>query len=428
MINTPLVPNPTESLQSRFSQVRNQTLNICKPLKIEDYVVQPVEEVSPPKWHLGHTTWFFETFVLVPFQKGYKLFDDNYGYVFNSYYESVGTRVIRTNRGNLTRPSVDDVLRYRAYVDDAMNALFEEGLSGKASEIVILGLQHEQQHQELLIYDIKYILGNNPLFPPYHKKRFNGSETSEPGQLGSDEFIRIDEGIYEVGHHGQGFCFDNELGRHKVFLHEFQVQNRLISNGEYLEFINAGGYSKFQYWLSDGWEWVKSKSIKAPLYWYQIDNEWCTYTLNGLNKIDMNAPVAHVSFYEADAFANWKGKRLLTEFEWEVACKALVPSIPRDANFMESEIFETVGRKANNYQFYGDVWEWTSSAYRPYPFFKAAEGALGEYNGKFMINQMVLRGGSAATPANHIRPTYRNFYQPHLRWQYAGIRLAQDLK
>jgi len=428
MINTPLAPNPTESVQSRFSQVRSQTLNICKPLKIEDYVVQPTDEVSPPKWHLGHTTWFFETFVLVPFLKGYKLFDDSYGYVFNSYYESVGSRVIRTNRGNLTRPSVDDVLQYRAYVDDAMNMLFEEGLSGKGSEIVMLGLQHEQQHQELLIYDIKYILGNNPLFPPYHKKRSISSGTSEPVRPGSDDFIRIDEGIYEVGFKGEGFSFDNELGRHKVFLHEFQVQNRLISNGEYLEFIKAGGYSKFQFWLSDGWEWVKSNSIKAPLYWYLIDNEWCTYTLNGLNKIDMNAPVAHVSFYEADAFANWKGKRLLTEFEWEVACKTLVPSIPREANFMETGNFETAGRQSNNYQFYGDVWEWTSSAYRPYPFFKAAEGALGEYNGKFMINQMVLRGGSAATPANHIRPTYRNFYHPHLRWQYAGIRLAQDPK
>ena len=428
MIQSPIVNSCIDTIENRFSEVRAQTLRICEPLQTEDYVIQPVEEVSPPKWHLGHTTWFFENFVLVPFKSNYKLFDDDFGYVFNSYYESVGTRVLRTNRGNLTRPSVEEVLRYRHYVDEAMYQLLQTTISDKVCDLIELGLQHEQQHQELLIYDIKYILGNNPLFPPYHKGT-SGSVTSIDGAARPPRnFITIDEGVYDIGHQGREFCFDNELGRHKAYLHAFEVQDRLVTNGEFLEFINDGAYTKFQYWLSEGWEWVKVNAIKAPLYWYLMDNEWHVYTLGGLKRIDLQAPVAHVSFYEAEAFANWSGNRLLTEFEWEVACKMLAPAIPGEANLMEKGRFETVPAQGNNYQFYGDVWEWTSSAYRPYPFFKVAEGALGEYNGKFMINQMVLRGGSAATPASHIRSTYRNFFQPHLRWQYTGIRLARHLK
>lgn len=419
---------PQTEIQEHFLKVRNQTLAICKPLQSEDYSAQPVEEVSPPKWHLGHTAWFFETFVLTPYKAGYHLFNSDYGYVFNSYYETVGNRLLRADRGNLTRPSVQEVLEYRSHVDEAMNALFEEGIPGNAVEIVRLGLQHEQQHQELLIYDIKYILGNNPFFPSYHLPEQFSFEGVNNNSLLREEFVPIEEGVYEIGHGGSGFCFDNELGRHKVYLHGFQVQNRLITNGEYLEFINDGGYSKFQYWLSDGWEWVRTNGVKAPLYWHLVEDEWCSYTLNGMNKIDWHAPVSHVSFYEADAFANWKGRRLLTEFEWEVACKTLLPTVPETANFMESGNFEPVRRQGDSLQLYGDVWEWTSSAYRPYPFFKTAEGALGEYNGKFMINQMVMRGGSAATPATHIRATYRNFFQPHLRWQISGIRLARDFK
>ncbi len=428
MIKSPPALSRNDAIESHFSEVRAQTLRICKPLQTEDYVIQPVEEVSPPKWHLGHTTWFFENFILIPFKKGYKLFDNNYSYVFNSYYESVGARVLRTNRGNLTRPSVDEVMRYRSYVDEAMHELLGAGVSDKVRQTIELGLQHEQQHQELLIYDIKYILGNNPLFPPYQNV-LNGSflSTDGTGKLPRN-FITIDEGVYEIGHEGNEFCFDNELGRHKTYIHAFQVQDRLVTNGEFLEFINDGGYTKFQFWLSEGWEWIKSNAIQAPLYWYLMDYEWHAYSLNGLKRIDSQAPVAHVSFYEAEAFANWSGNRLLTESEWEIACKTLAPTIPGEANLMEKAHFEPRPARGNNYQFYGDVWEWTSSAYRPYPFFKAVEGALGEYNGKFMINQMVLRGGSAATPASHIRSTYRNFFPPHLRWQYSGIRLARDFK
>lgn len=246
-------------------------------------------------------------------------------------------------------------------------------------------------------------------------------------EIGREEYVTIEEGIYEIGQNGEEFCFDNEMGKHKVFLHAFQVQNRLVTNGEYMEFIKQGGYADFRYWLSDGWEWVKCNQVHAPLYWHLIGEEWQNYSLNGLRKVDPLAPVTHISFYEADAFANWKGKRLLTEFEWEVACKKLSPNVPNKANFMESDSFEPVRQQNKNMQFYGDAWEWTSSAYRPYPFFKTAEGALGEYNGKFMINQMVLRGGSSATPRNHIRPTYRNFFQPHLRWQITGLRLAQNI-
>lgn len=415
-----------DTLIQHFFDVRKLTMQLCAPLKTEDYVVQPIDFVSPPKWHLGHTTWFFETFLLEPYQKDYQVFNKDYSYVFNSYYESVGKRVIRTNRGNLTRPTVEEILAYRAYVDKAMEKwLVEVGnIPEKARKILTLGLHHEQQHQELLVYDIKYILGTNPLFPPY--KPMPGyptsiSPTAEP------HYLTIEEGLYDVGHKGEGFCFDNELGRHKVFIPGFQVMDRLITNREYLAFIQDGGYDHFQYWLSDGWQWVQTEHVNAPLYWHYIAEKWFNYTLEGLKPIDMDAPVTHISFYEADAFAQWKGKRLLTEFEWEIACERLSPTIPVNANFMEQDILAPVKQEKGNLQFYGDAWEWTSSAYRPYPYFKAEEGALGEYNGKFMINQMVLRGGSCATPKTHIRASYRNFYQPYHRWHFTGIRLAQNL-
>ena len=385
-------------------------------------MVQPVVDVSPPKWHLGHTTWFFETFVLAPNKKGYRLFDRSYGYVFNSYYESVGSRVIRTDRGNLTRPSVEEVLNYRKYVDEQMLAfLFENVLSEELRELIELGLQHEQQHQELLLYDIKYILGHNPLFPVY-KDSVDTRLQSEPHvDLG---FLKINEGNYTIGTDADGFHFDNEEGKHRVFLHTYEVADRLTSNKEYLEFIEDGGYDSFQYWLSDGWEWVNQNENKSPLYWHNIDGAWHQYTLQGLKPLVLNEPVAHVSFYEADAFARWKKMRLATEFEWEIACKHYQPAPHENSNIVEKEILRP-NYKSGDYQFFGNLWEWTNSAYLPYPFFNTKPGAIGEYNGKFMINQMVLRGGSFATPQNHIRPTYRNFFQPHLRWLFAGIRLAR---
>lgn len=381
------------TLLEEYLQIRKYSEQICEPLQTEDYVVQPVVDVSPPKWHLGHTTWFFETFILKPFSVNYQLHNDDYNFVFNSYYETVGNRVIRTDRGNLSRPSVNEIYKYRAYVDEAMAKFLAVPLKDEVKELLILGFNHEQQHQELLLTDIKYILGNNPLFPVYtkDKKEILASE-NESG------LIDISAGIYEIGYEGMGFSFDNELNRHKVYLHDFAISKTLVSNAEFLEFIEAGGYENFNYWHSEGWDWVKSNHITSPMYWHLIDGEWYNYTLGGLLPIDPNAPVSHISYYEAYAYASWSGMRLPTEFEWEIAAK----------------------------QFnWGERWEWTESAYLPYPGFSKAPGAIGEYNGKFMVNQKVLRGASIATPENHSRITYRNFFHPHLRWQYTGIRLVK---
>lgn len=382
-------------LLEKYLWVRKYSEDICKPLKTEDYVVQPVVDVSPPKWHIGHVTWFFETLVLKPYLKNYKEFHPQYNFVFNSYYETVGARVIRTDRGNLSRPTVEEVYQYRKYVDDAMTKLLKQPLSPEVKEIVIIGLNHEQQHQELLMTDIKYILGNNPLFPAYQKTSEN---KQKPLAAKENEFVKIKKGIYEIGFAGKGFCFDNELKRHSVYLVDFEISKNLVTNKEFIEFINAGGYSDFNFWHSDGWSWVKINQITSPLYWYLIDGEWHQYTLQGLQLVDKDAPVCHVSFYEAAAFASWRGLRLPTESEWEIA----------------AEKFD-----------WGMRWEWTNSAYLPYPGFTKVPGAVGEYNGKFMVNQMVLRGASEVTPPGHSRITYRNFFQPNLRWQYTGIRLAR---
>lgn len=389
--NTALQEN--QSLLHRFCEIRERTETICKPLAIEDYVVQPIVDVSPPKWHLGHTTWFFETMLLIPFNKAYKPFDLNYNFIFNSYYESIGARVIRTDRGNLSRPSVEQVYQYRHYVNKAICDFLASNLPEAFFPLFELGLQHEQQHQELLITDIVYILGHNPLFPSYQKT----SEIVEYSTINS-KWIDIDEGVYEIGFEGNGFCFDNELNRHKVYLNPFQIASELVTNKDYLDFISDGGYQNFRHWHADGWNWVNSTDAKKPMYWHFIDQKWYNYTLSGLQMIDLNAPVRHINFYEAFAFASWAGKRLPTEAEWEVA----------------------------NTQFnWGTCWEWTQSAYLPYPGFTKADDASGEYNGKFMVNQMVLRGASVATAKEHSRPSYRNFFQPHLQWQFTGIRLAQ---
>lgn len=381
------------TLLDQYQSVRKHSEKICEPLQTEDYVVQPVVDVSPPKWHLGHTTWFFETMILKPFFTAYQEFDPNYNYVFNSYYESVGARVIRTDRGNLSRPTVADVYQYRAYVDEAMESFLCAEPTEEIKEILILGLNHEQQHQELLWYDIKYILGHNPLFPAYAEENIEHHLKSE-----KQGWLRVDAGLYEIGHQTKDFCFDNELGVHKVYLNDFEISTALVNNGEYLEFMNAGAYADFRFWHAEAWDWVKNQDIKSPMYWHQIDSEWFRYSLSGLKPIDLAAPVCHISYYEAAAFAAWKEMRLPTEFEWEIAAQQLN---------------------------WGQLWEWTESAYLPYPGFSKAPGALGEYNGKFMVNQKVLRGASIATSPNHQRITYRNFFHPQLRWHYNGIRLAK---
>ncbi|MEM9856549.1 MAG: ergothioneine biosynthesis protein EgtB [Bacteroidota bacterium] len=410
------------SQKERFIHLRNNSLALCAPLSPEDQVVQPVVDVSPPKWHLGHTTWFFETFLLVPYLPNYKIFNKNYGFLFNSYYETVGSRVIRTDRGNMTRPSVQEIQDYRYYVDSAMEKLFDSGIASEYNDLLELGIQHEQQHQELLYYDIKYILGNNPLFPEYLPQNDVIS-----GEIRNVNTLEVEEGLYTIGFDRSGFHFDNELGVHKTFLHGFSFEDRLVTNGEYLEFMLDGGYSDFRHWLSEGWEWVKSNHIKAPFHWYFDNDQWFVYSLRGgLQTVNLAEPVMHVSFFEADAYAKWKKKRLLTEQEWEVACQQF-GNIDSDSNFSELANYGPKVAQTTNNQLFGDVWEWTSSAYRPYPFYAAPSGAVGEYNGKFMINQMVLRGGSCATSKTHIRDTYRNFFHPHLRWMFSGIRLASDL-
>ncbi len=410
----------------RFQQIRQQTENICQPLQAEDYVVQPIVDVSPPKWHLGHTSWFFEQFVLSTHKNNYQLFHPDYAYVFNSYYESVGKRVMRTNRGNLSRPAVEEVYKYRAYVNEQMaEYLQEQEVPDEVSYIIELGLQHEQQHQELLVYDIKYILGGNPLFPVYKEQAATGPTERSASAAG---WLEVPEGVYQIGwDKPEEFHFDNELGVHKEYMHACRLMDRLVTNAEYLEFIKDGGYKNFRHWLQEGWEWVKAEKVEAPFHWHKMDKEWWRFSMHGLDKLDMQAPVSHVSFYEADAFARWKGMQLPTEAAWEAACRKYSPDVPKSANMQDAALFEPQPPQAGNHQLYGDLWEWTSSAYRPYPYYSAAEGALGEYNGKFMANQMVLRGGSCATPRNHIRPTYRNFFHPHLQWMYSGIRLAQYL-
>lgn len=376
-------------LQEHYHKVRKYTEELCEPLTTEDYIPQPEAFVSPPKWHLAHTTWFFEAFVLEPNISTYKPFHEDFSFLFNSYYNAAGDRIFRADRGNITRPGVQEVYEYRAYVDKAMESLLD---NGDLEDLIVLGLNHEQQHQELLITDLKYTLGGNPIFPVYDKNFSIINATNH-----SAKKVLLEEGIYTVGHQGDGFCYDNEKGAHKVYIQNCNIDNYLVSNQDYLEFIQFGGYEKPQFWLDEGWAWVNENQIQAPLYWHNIKGEWKHFTLAGLKTVHPEEQLCHISYYEAAAFAEWKGRRLPTEFEWEVASDQLD---------------------------WGSRWEWTNSAYLPYPGFETAEGALGEYNGKFMINQMVLRGASQATSPGHSRKTYRNFFHASSRWQAFGIRLA----
>jgi ergothioneine biosynthesis protein EgtB len=392
-------------------------------------VVQPTTDVSPPKWHLGHTTWFFENFILREQLPDYQLFDERLNWFFNSYYESQGPRILRSQRGNMTRPSTDRILAYRAYVDQHLLAWLdsfgEQPLPDELAKLLEIGLQHEQQHQELLVTDIKYILGHNPSFPVYRETKAAATAQDTLPELAWHE---VAEGTYEVGFAGPGFCWDNELSRHRVYLHAYALATRLVTNREYLAFMEDGGYTEFSYWQMEGIEWARALEVQAPLYWYQREGAWYHYTLNGLRPLDLDAPVTHLSFYEADAYARWAGYRLPTEQEWEVAANQLVPEFPAAANMVEDGHWHPLPVQAKeDHQLVGHVWEWTNSAYLPYPRYPRLAGALGEYNGKFMVNQMVLRGGSCATPRSHIRLTYRNFFHADKRWQFTGLRLARDL-
>lgn len=405
------------SLLTRYQSVRQRTLALAAPLSPEDCCVQAMTEASPAKWHLGHTAWFFETFVLERWEDGFRPHHPAFRVLFNSYYNGIGDKHPRPQRGLLTRPSLDEVLAYRAAIDARMTSLLEGDVNVECQATIELGLHHEQQHQELLLTDIKYLLSRNPLFPAYH-------ERTAPGHPSAPlSWLYFTGGLCEIGHAGDSFCFDNEVPRHKVYLSPFRLASRLVTNGEYAAFIAGGGYRTPACWLAEGWDWRVSAERQHPLYWHAREDAWQEFTLAGLRPLDPDQPVVHLSYYEADAYARWAGARLPTEAEWEHAASALpVTGHIADAGWFHPQAAAGQGLA----QVFGDVWQWTQSAYAAYPGFRAPAGAVGEYNGKFMVNQYVLRGGSCVTPAGHIRPTYRNFFHPDACWQFSGIRLAQD--
>jgi ergothioneine biosynthesis protein EgtB len=419
-----VVGDGVASLRGQLVRTRQTSRWIAEPLTEEDQIVQAMEDASPTKWHLAHTTWFFEEMVLKPFDPAYRVFDERFGYCFNSYYETLGARQPRPKRSLLTRPRHDEVISYREHVDRALQTFFDRGDNGPSPEaltLIELGVHHEQQHQELMLTDCLAAFAGNPLRPAY---REDGVEASD-GKSASLEWIGFAGGLFPVGHDGSGFAFDHEGPRHEQLIRPFRIANRLVTNAEWLEFMADGGYAKPTLWLSDGWATVNREGWEAPLYWEQRDGAWQQMSLRGLAPVDPAAPVCHVSFYEADAFARWAGKRLPSEFEWEVAAGGQ----SLEGNLLTSEILHPEPARRGDHglqQMIGDVWEWTGSAFLSYPGFKPAAGAVGEYNGKFMCNQFVLRGGSCVTPEGHIRRSYRNFFYPHQRWQFTGLRLADD--
>lgn len=411
----------------RYQTTRAFTQQLCKPLEIEDFVIQSMPDVSPTKWHLAHTSWFFETFMLKPELSGYQTPNELYNYLFNSYYNAIGDQFPRPNRGLLGRPTVAQVFEYRQHVDQEMHRLLESLDDTKLVELasfIDLGLNHEQQHQELMLSDLKHVLFQNPLYPTY---------SSLPSQEHSQNvqtlnWISYPGGKSKAGFAGSGFSFDNETPEHEVLTQSFELTDRLVTNGEYLTFVEDNGYTQPQLWLSDGWVLINKENWQAPLYWIRQEGHWFEFTLNGLQPLDHGAPVSHISYYEADAYANWSGARLPSEFEWEVAAR----DVAIEGNFIETGNLHPVPASASTEkgpkQMFGDVWEWTQSPYVPFPGFKAAAGAVGEYNGKFMASQMVLKGGSCASSKNHLRASYRNFFYPHSRWQFMGLRLAKNIE
>jgi len=428
----PATQSQIERLRDRFHQVRKFTDALCVGLEPEDCVVQSMPDVSPAKWHLAHTTWFFETFILKKFVPGYRAEIPEYAYLFNSYYNAAGDMHRRDLRGLISRPTVSEAQRYRESIDSHMDDLLsnaDEKLLDEIEPLLVLGVHHEQQHQELLITDIKHVFAQNPLYPVFRQR--NGDVAAK--KITPIRFIDSEETVTAIGHDGNGFAYDNEGPRHQALVHAFSLATRPVTNGEFIAFIEDNGYRRPEFWLSLGWMTVNEQRWNAPLYWTKRDGAWWNFTLSGLRRVDQSEPVTHVSYFEADAYANWAGTRLPTEFEWERAAL----TCPIEGNFVETELFHPVaavsavlagkpGKDQRLLQMFGDVWEWTRSAYSSYPGYRTAPGALGEYNGKFMCNQYVLRGGSCATSRIHIRRTYRNFFQPEKRWQFTGIRLARD--
>ena len=421
-ISPSLQQEKCDSLAEQYQRIRLQTESLCQPLQVDDYNIQTMPDVSPAKWHIAHVSWFFETFLLKPYLKNYQPFHPKYAHLFNSYYETVGTFHPRPQRGLLNRPTVEEIFQYRWHVDHHMQELLTDVDHNRLTDITLrtrVGLNHEQQHQELLLTDIKHVFASNPLKPAYHKCKI-----PHLYQAAQCDWIYHEGGIVETGYAGDGFCYDNELPVHKVYLEPFKLATHLLTNGEYLGFMADNGYQRADLWLSDAWKTVQTSQWQSPLYWEHIDGQWWHMTLSGLQPVDEHAPVCHISFYEADAYARWAGKRLPSEAEWEVIARnqAITGNLREQGTLHPIATSLTVGMQ----QMFGDVWEWTQSPYSPYPRFKPLPGSLGEYNGKFMCSQFVLRGGSCITPQDHIRPTYRNFFYPADRWQFSGLRLAED--